>query len=209
MWLVWFELKKVAVVITCWRKFANFSHVLLITHKHKHTPPHLPTNLRYTTSAIIFVCSGVYVSLCVSVCVCVKEPFKLQLRVFLEEVQQQIQIPTIRRWVHQHSSSFAHWIAQVLIREHSSTVISARLATLNWSLAREWNLCVQTISTLEKKKRTGGEMICWTSLPKILACEDKATTRDHHPVSMSTQLMPSVIYRCSQISWMEAGCGAC
>ena len=33
----------------------------------------------------------------VCVCVCVKEPFKLQLRVFLEEVQQQIQIPTIRR----------------------------------------------------------------------------------------------------------------
>ena len=55
-----------------------------------------------------------------------------------------------------------------LIRKHSDTVFSARWATVDWSLCKEWNKCPL------KKKSPGREWMVEHS-PKILAIQEKAT----------------------------------
>ena len=44
------------------------------------------------------------------------------------------------------------------VREHSDTVVSARLATVDWSLPKEWNWCARANLHLKKKKKCRQEM---------------------------------------------------
>ena len=63
-----------------------------------------------------------------------------------------------------------------LIREHSTTVISACWATVYWSWPKEWYYCVQpNFDQKQNKKSTGEEWITEHS-PKITRHEEKATT---------------------------------
>ena len=60
-----------------------------------------------------------------------------------------------------------------LVREHSVTVVSARWATVDWSLPKEWNQRARA-NLHEIEKGAGREWIVEHS-PKILARQEKAT----------------------------------
>ena len=61
-----------------------------------------------------------------------------------------------------------------LVREHLATVFSARLATVDQSWRKEWNLCAR--ANLHWKKKNAGREWKVEHFPKILASDKKATT---------------------------------
>ena len=82
-----------------------------------------------------------------------------------------------------------------LIREHSTTVVSAHWATVDWSWPREWFSVCELISTLRKEKKS----TCWEWLvehsPQILASEKKATTTNEtQNMMMSSEMLSFTLH---------------
>ena len=97
-----------------------------------------------------------------------------------------------------------------LVRKRSTTVVSARWATVDWPWHKEWNKCgranvhfKKTTNKQTNKKSAGGEWMVQHS-PTILASEEKASSHHLLITSASSSLHYSCIgsIECSPIPFL-------
>ena len=103
--------------------------------------------------------------MCVCVCVCVCVCFKFLRLYFLQayfEKKHEVGVGWLCRCSDIVWEAIRKRAHTQLVREHSVTVVSARWATVDWSLTKERNLYARANHHLKKKKKRRRGMNCRT-----------------------------------------------